>query len=51
MSIKCSWCGRWMHKETPVGLISHGCCKSCLKDLEKQIDADEEGVVKPSLTH
>lgn len=48
MSIMCSWCSAWIRKETPVGAISHGICKTCAAKLA----FDDEGMaVKPWTKH
>lgn len=41
----CSWCGNWIRKENPVGMISHGICRGCADKLK----FDDDGkAVKPS---
>lgn len=48
MSLLCAWCGEWIRKEMPVGVISHGICKACAAKLT----FDDEGKAeKPCQKH
>ena len=52
VSLLCAWCGAWIRKESPVGMISHGLCRSCGENVRKQLEESEEGEVsKPCRKH
>lgn len=43
MSIRCAWCGLFIKKDTPIGLVSHGVCKACSEKVLAQMLIDEQG--------